>query len=173
MSFAALMVHLDVEHDCEPRVQLALDLAHRFQAGRIGIAGMALRPAFAAGGVVVYHEPTEHDRRTVTARFEEMGKKFRTQGQHLEEVEWRTALELPSDLVVREARAADLIIVGPTRMGANVHDTWSSPASSCCGRDVRSWSCPTRSPDCRCAASWWRARTRGSAGARWATRFLC
>jgi nucleotide-binding universal stress UspA family protein len=122
MSFAALMVHLDVEHDCEPRVQLALDLAHRFQAGLIGIAGMALRPAFAAGGVVVYHEPTEHDRRTATARFEEMGKKFRIQGQQLKEVEWRTALELPSDLVVREARAADLVIVGPTRMGANVHD---------------------------------------------------
>src|SRR6266566_8323100 len=88
MSFAALMIHLDVEHDCEPRVQLALDLADRCQAALIGIAGMALRPALAAGGVVVYHEPTEHDRRTATARFEELGKKFRIQGEHLNQVEW-------------------------------------------------------------------------------------
>jgi nucleotide-binding universal stress UspA family protein len=122
MSFAALMVHLEVEHDCEPRVQLALDLADRFQAALIGIAGMALRPAFAGGGVVVYHEPTERDRQAVTARFDEMGRKFRIQGRHLKQVEWRTALDLPSDLVVREARAADLVVVGPTRTGGNVHD---------------------------------------------------
>ena len=56
MSFAAMMVHLDVERDCEQRVQLALDLADRFQAALIGIAGLALRPAFAAGGIVVYGE---------------------------------------------------------------------------------------------------------------------
>jgi nucleotide-binding universal stress UspA family protein len=122
MSFATLMVHLDVEHDCEQRVQLALDLAGRCQAALIGIAGIALRPAFAAGEMVVYHEPTQYDLRSATARFEEMGRKFCIQGQHLKQVEWRTALELPSDLVVREARAADLVIVGPARTGADVRD---------------------------------------------------
>src|SRR5262249_21896371 len=75
MSFAAMMVHLDVERDCEQRVQLALDLANRFQAALIGIAGLALRPAFAAGGIVVYSEPTEQDRRALMARFDEMGNK--------------------------------------------------------------------------------------------------
>jgi nucleotide-binding universal stress UspA family protein len=122
MSFAAMMVHLDVERDCKQRVQFALDLADRFQAALIGIAGLALRPTFAAGGVVVYGEPTEQDCRAVTARFDEMGRKFRTQGQHLKQVEWRSALELPSDLVAREARAADLIIVGPRHTGAPLHD---------------------------------------------------
>ena len=122
MSFAAMMVHLDVERDCEQRVQLALDLADRFQTALIGIAGLALRPAFAAGGVVVYGEPTEQDYGALTARFHEMGRKFLTQGQHLKQVEWRTALELPYDLVAREARAADLVIVGPRHMGAPLHD---------------------------------------------------
>ena len=51
-----------------------------------------------------------------------MGKKFRIQGQHLRHVEWRAALELPADLIVREARAADVILVGPTRSGRNVRD---------------------------------------------------
>jgi nucleotide-binding universal stress UspA family protein len=122
MSFTTMMVHVDVERDCEQRVQLALALADRFQAALIGVAGLALRPAFAAGGVVVYHEPTEHECRTVSARLDDMGGRFRVQGQHLNQVEWRTALELPYELVSREARAADLIIVGARHTGHSVHD---------------------------------------------------
>lgn len=122
MSIAAIMVHLDAERDCEQRVQVALDLADRFQATLIGVAGLSLRPAFAAGGVVVYGEPTQHDYRMMRARFDEMGKKFCVQGQHLKQVEWRTALELPSELVAREARAADVVLVGQTRTGSEVRD---------------------------------------------------
>jgi nucleotide-binding universal stress UspA family protein len=122
MSVATMMVHVDVERDCEQRVQLALALADRFQATLIGIAGLALQPAFAAGGVVVYHEPTEHDCRAVSVRLDDIGKRFRVKGQHLKQVEWRTALELPYELVSREARAADLIILGARHTGGNVHD---------------------------------------------------
>ena len=51
MSFTTMMIHVDVERDCEQRVQLALALDDRFQAALIGVAGLALRPAFAAGGI--------------------------------------------------------------------------------------------------------------------------
>jgi nucleotide-binding universal stress UspA family protein len=122
MSFAAMMVHVDVERESEQRVQLALALADRFQSTLIGVAGTALRPVFAAGGVVVYVDPTEHDRQKMAARLDEMGAKFRAQGQCLKSVEWRTALETPSVLVAREARAADLVIVGPRQMGNDMHD---------------------------------------------------
>ena len=122
MSFTTMMVHVDVERDSEQRVQLALALADRFQAALIGVAGLALRPAFAAGGVVVYHEPTEHECRTVSTRLDDMGRRFRAQGQHLRQVEWHSALELPYELVAREARAADLIIVGARHTGGNVQD---------------------------------------------------
>ena len=121
-SFATIMVHVDVVRDCEPRVQLALALADRFQTTLIGVAGLTLRPAFAAGGLVVYHEPTQDDCRAVSARLDDLGRRFRTKGQHLKQVEWRTALELPYELVSREARAADLIIVGARHPGGNVHD---------------------------------------------------
>ena len=53
MSIAAILVHVDVERDCEQRVQFALDLAAWFEAALIGAAGLPLRPAFAAGGVVI------------------------------------------------------------------------------------------------------------------------
>jgi nucleotide-binding universal stress UspA family protein len=121
-SFATMMVHVDVARDCEQRIQLALALADRFEATLIGVAGLPLRPAFAAGGVVVYHEPAEEDCRAVSARLDEMGRRFRTKGQHLKQVEWRTALELPYELVSREARAADLVIVGARHTDGNVRD---------------------------------------------------
>lgn len=122
MPFTTMMVHVDVERDSEQRVQLALALADRFQATLIGVAGLAMPPAFAAGGLVIYRQPTEHERRAARARLDDMGERFRDQGQHLKQVEWRTALELPYELVSREARAADLIIVGTRHTGGNVHD---------------------------------------------------
>ena len=121
-SFATMMVHVDVARDCEQRIQLALALADRFQAILIGVAGLTLRPVFAAGGVVVYHQPTQDDCRTASARLDDIGRRFRLKGQHLKQVEWRSALELPYELVSGEARAADLIIVGARYTGGNVHD---------------------------------------------------
>jgi hypothetical protein len=35
MGYTAMMVHLDVERDCEQRIQFALDLADRIQAALI------------------------------------------------------------------------------------------------------------------------------------------
>src|SRR6516162_8928319 len=122
MPFTTMMVHVDVERDSEQRVQLALALADRFQATLIGVAGLAMPPAFAAGGLVIYRQPTEHERRAARARLDDMGERFRAQGQHLKQVEWRTALDLPYELVSREARAADLIIVGTRHTGHSVHD---------------------------------------------------
>ena len=40
MSLAALMVPVDVEHDSEQRVELAIGLADRFQTALIGVAGL-------------------------------------------------------------------------------------------------------------------------------------
>jgi nucleotide-binding universal stress UspA family protein len=128
MGYAAMMVHLDVERDCEQRIQFALDLADRFQAALIGVAGLELRPAFAAAGLAVYAEPGRSDMQQATASFDEMGTKFLTQGQQLKSVEWRTALEAPADVLAREARAADLIIVGPRRPAGNHHDAFDPGA---------------------------------------------
>ena len=122
MSFETIMVHLDVERDSEQRVQLALALADRFKTTLIGVAGLALQPTFAAGGIVIYAQPSQSDRQKVMARLEEMGKRFCAQGQGLKQVEWRSCLELPYEFVSREARAADLVIVGRRHSGSDLHD---------------------------------------------------
>lgn len=122
MSYQALMVHLDVERDCEPRVQLALALAERLQAALIGIAGLALRPRFVAGGIAVYSEQREDELRATAVRLEELGRRFIAKGRHLRQIEWRSALDSSFELVTREARAADLIIVGPRRTPGHLQD---------------------------------------------------
>lgn len=122
MSYEAMLVQLDVERDSEQRVQLALALADRFQAALIGVAGLALRPAFAATGIVVYAEPTEHDLHQMTAILDRMGKKFLEQGQNLKHIEWRSALDSPSELITREARAANLIIVAARPVAGNLRN---------------------------------------------------
>jgi nucleotide-binding universal stress UspA family protein len=123
MTYAAMMVHVDVEQDCEQRIQVALALADRFQAALIGVAGLAPPPAFVGAGIAVYGEPTQHDPGQQSARrLEEMGKKFLNQGQCLEQVEWRTAPEFPYELISREARAADLIIVGARHAASEMRD---------------------------------------------------
>ena len=169
-SLATMLVHVDVARDCEQRIQLALALADRLQATLIGVAGLSLRPAFAAGGVVVYHEPSEDDCRAVTASLDEIGRRFRSKGQHLKQVEWRTALELPYELVAREARAADLIIVGARHTGSNVCDLVEPGVILLrAGRPLLVAPNVVTPPSF--AGSWWRGRRRASAAARCAMRF--
>src|SRR5499427_5685022 len=114
MPFSTMMVHVDIEPGSERRIELAIGLADRFQATLIGIAGYALWPAFVAGDVGLT-ESNQYDLQKVTARFDERGKTFRAQGRSLERIEWRSALESPGELLLREARAADLIIIGRRR----------------------------------------------------------
>jgi nucleotide-binding universal stress UspA family protein len=112
MSYAALMVHVDIEPYSDRRVQLAVDLAERFHAALIGVAGWAPRPAFAAEGVIIDAELNADELRNMTARLAETETKFRAAAKLLKQIEWRGALDFPIELASREARAADLVIVG-------------------------------------------------------------
>jgi nucleotide-binding universal stress UspA family protein len=118
---AALMVHIDMEHDSEQTVELAIALAERFQAALIGVAGCALWPAFMAGDVRLTNA-NQYDFQKAMARFEQRGKQFCARGRHLKQTEWRSMLESPGELLLREARAADLLIIGRRRSEED-HDT--------------------------------------------------
>jgi len=111
MSFTTMMVHVDVERDCEQRVQLALALPDRFQAALIGVAGLALRPAFASGGVVVYRQPTDMSaaRRACVARGQSGGSRHR-----------RSTADGPQRVGFCRSRR-DPATGGPTRPGSPRH----------------------------------------------------
>jgi nucleotide-binding universal stress UspA family protein len=112
LSFAALMVHVEIEPYSSRRVQIAVDLAERFHAALIGVAGWAPRPAFAAEGVVIDAALTSRELDDMKVRMAAAEAGFRLAAKPLRGVEWRAALESPIDLLLREARAADLLVIG-------------------------------------------------------------
>ena len=71
MSYASLMVHIDIDSELSGRVGIAADLADRFHSLVIGVAGKNGR-----------------------------------------QVDWRSDLDFPTEVLAREARAADLVIIG-------------------------------------------------------------
>ena len=120
MSYAALMVHVGI--DAEPggeldgRVGVAADLAERFHAHLIGISGWAPMSLFLAEDGS--NDPAQLDshRQDMKTLLDEKGKQFRAAVRKVDDrAEWRSALELPNEFVAREARAADLVIIGNER----------------------------------------------------------
>ena len=113
MSYASLMVHVDVDAELGCRVGIAAGLAKRFNAHLIGVAGWAPMSVFLAEDARNDRAPPDfyfHDMETLLDR---KGEQFKTAVRALNgEAEWRSGLDFPTDLLAREARAADLIIIG-------------------------------------------------------------
>src|ERR1700736_228272 len=101
MSYKVLMVHLDVDDDGDGRVRLAAELAGRFGAALIGISAWAPSPAFGGGGAVIESAPELADLQVMEDLLAARGKTFRALvGKAAEPVEWRAALELPTEFVL-------------------------------------------------------------------------
>jgi nucleotide-binding universal stress UspA family protein len=111
MSYASVMVYVDIEGIPEQRVRIASELARKFDAALIGFSARAVPPPFVAEGVII-EETTEADIKQLQAALAKRGDWFRsTAGLDRQDVEWRTALDFPADALAREARSADLVIM--------------------------------------------------------------
>jgi nucleotide-binding universal stress UspA family protein len=112
MPYATLMVHFDGSPSSYGRLRLAADLAVRFQAGLIGIAGRLNLPSFLAGDVAPGIGTKDAERQEMADLLASIEMKFRAATKQVRRVEWRGALDYAGNLVPKEARAADLIILG-------------------------------------------------------------
>ncbi len=112
MPVAAILLHVDAS-DAKRRTAVALGLAARFDATVIGMAALAPRPHFVAEGVIIDPKLTEDDIDRMRAELDQRGARFRALATGTRErLEWRSVIDLPADAIAREARAADLVIVG-------------------------------------------------------------
>ena len=117
MSYAALMVYIDTDGIPEQRVRIAADLAAKFDAALIGFSARAVPPLFVAEGVII-EEATEADIKQIQAGLAKRGDWFRgVVAADRPDVEWRTALDFPVEALAREARCADLVIMGQQAQG--------------------------------------------------------
>lgn len=116
MSYASLMVHLDLDQRNDARLRVAGDLAERFNARVIGVAAQPeILPVYytvdgyAAGFVA------DDILADIKQRMRQAEERFRAAlAGRAKEVEWRTAYDEPSYFIAKESRAADLVIIGKT-----------------------------------------------------------
>lgn len=118
MTYASVMVQLELEHPNDARLQVAGDLAERLGAKVIGIAACSNQaPAYFAEGAFA-QKLIDQDRKELERRLAEVRERFEaaTRGR-THETEWRCALSPPTEYVAAQARSADLIITGANRDG--------------------------------------------------------
>jgi nucleotide-binding universal stress UspA family protein len=122
MSYATIMVYVDAEGLPEGPVRLAADLAGKFNATLIGVSALGIRPPFVAEGVVIDDRVTETEIKQTRAKLADKGNWFRKEagGGH-RKLEWRPVLDFPVDALAREARSADLIVIGRTNGAGDVY----------------------------------------------------
>ena len=74
-------------------------------------------PPFVADGVVIVDNATEFDIAKMKASLAEAGNKFQAAAGAGRQIEWRSALEFPTQTLIGEARCADLILVEKGKSG--------------------------------------------------------
>ncbi|HEY7665329.1 MAG TPA: universal stress protein [Xanthobacteraceae bacterium] len=95
------------------RVEIAADLAGRFHAHLIGLAGWAPMSVFLADEARNEPLPSEPHLQDMRSLLDQKGKAFcGVVGKMDPPPEWRSVLDYPTEALAREARAADLVIIG-------------------------------------------------------------
>jgi nucleotide-binding universal stress UspA family protein len=123
MGLASIMVHVGADADTDRRVDIARSLASRFDAGLIGIAGQAAPPMVSGdivgeidrrdgGDIVEGDEIEEPDTTAIASWLAALANAFREKADPNTNVTFRSAVEQPAAFIIREARAADLVILG-------------------------------------------------------------
>jgi nucleotide-binding universal stress UspA family protein len=116
VSYVSLMVHVDADRELGGRIGIAADLIDRFHAPLIGVAAWAPMSVFLAEEALIHSSPTVPDLQDMKSVLDHKGQQFcKAIGKRGREVEWRSGLDFPTEVLAREARAADLVIIGNER----------------------------------------------------------
>jgi nucleotide-binding universal stress UspA family protein len=121
MSYATLLVYVNVDHVSKQLVSVAAGLADKFSAKLLGLSALAIMPPVAAEGVVIVDNATEFDIAQMKAKLEETGNKVRAAAGADRQTEWRSFLEFPTETLISEARCADLIVVEKNKASWDIH----------------------------------------------------
>jgi len=115
MTLAAIMVTVDSDPASNGRISLAGDLARRFGSVLIGVAGWPLikRP----GEKVPDNDLADR----ASKELRTLGERFRKIAEEVAvRVEWRSSMDFPREVIPKEARAADLLVIGQSMLPGDV-----------------------------------------------------
>jgi len=127
MTVAAVMVCVDSDEGTEDRICVAAGIAGRFNSLLIGVAGWPLRKN---EELAQLDSPSEQARaEKISKRLHHLGEEFRRcAGANPGGVEWRSSAHFPSEFIVAEARAADLVVIGREALPGDVYHTYDPGA---------------------------------------------
>jgi nucleotide-binding universal stress UspA family protein len=113
MTYAAVMVSLALDRSNDACLEIAGQLAKRFNACAIGItAGEFSPPLYFTAGEQA-QQVIDRGQAAIRNRIAEIEAQFRAAMQNrASALEWRCAEDFPTRFIVRQARAADIIVVG-------------------------------------------------------------
>lgn len=114
MSYASVMVHVEPGAASDARVRIAGDVADRFGASLIGLAGGALRPSHIPDGQMVPSEIEAEINRSAGALADLERHFLQVANAPGRQLEWRACAEFPADALTVNARAADMVVIGKT-----------------------------------------------------------
>src|ERR1700720_881019 len=111
MTYATAMVSLALDRSSEVRLEIADQLGDRLGARAIGITAGEFSLYFTTGGQA--QMGIDQGQAAIRKRTAGLESEFRASMQNRAVVvEWRCAEEFPTGFIVRQARAADIIVVG-------------------------------------------------------------
>jgi nucleotide-binding universal stress UspA family protein len=113
--YASLLVHVEARSTAsDGRIALAVDLARRFGAMLVGMAAESPQPppVDVYGGVAFVGEIMEAEDEQIRSDLQAARDRFATLCPTELLSEWRSAVETPVQALAREARSADLIVIG-------------------------------------------------------------
>ena len=136
MAFSTILVQTNIDDFAEARVRVAVDLAGRFGATLIGVCACALQPiltdAWAVGVAGFMEDPSDIEKQLQAAE-----TKFRELAAGTgKPTEWRSSIAFPTDHAAFQARAADLVVSGPSRRRSLYRDVDPAELILLAGRPV-------------------------------------
>jgi nucleotide-binding universal stress UspA family protein len=124
MSYASVMVYVGANRSGEQLVGVAAGLASKFSATLIGLSALAIRAPFVTTADIVVPEVTAVEVEAMRAELDRRGEWFRKVAAAAHgTAEWRAELDYPVDTLTREARSADLIVIGRNRGQGDAYDS--------------------------------------------------
>ena len=118
------MVYVDFDPGSDDRIKIAADWAAKFGAVLIGVAGWL--PGRQVGGWFAAELERPEDRiDRIMAELEKLAEHFRNlAGRAVRSMEWRGSFHFPREVIAREARAADLVVISSHTVAEDVYQAF-------------------------------------------------